>query len=1172
VIAPLLLQFDQSSKFYDKMSRHNKMFGKRGTSGPVASIQFDKLITDNTKRPSASKSAGVVGKWGTTSFTSLRSSQVNGGKTAKRGGSPVKCFQSDYVNTNSQIPNSGSSANSAYSFESKSEGSTENVPALPKPRKFFKSRATEDSSKAVASGGSASRSVKGSAALSNSFPDYHMNNTEFSSSSNVYAASGNVGYISPTYSASSSKSPAKRGRGRPRGSRTTSPRGSLGSSKPVTTRGASRGRRRSGRSVRGQQGAGRGKRKRQEWEQSESEEDVVSSEPEDFEPKPSYSYPAEQVMEEAEEEEEEEEEDEEEENGDEHLTEMNETSVEEPPKPPIKLRIIRRNDSDGFVSKVGSDATENDPGKIDTPPPPAPPSTFQPQIDLPIPPSAEQTESERVSSLPVLPAPNSPGTDQYAADQNELRDEVEPEPPSTKEKAEKEDVVEEAPCEAAAEAAEPVPVEDCSAELPLQLQPSVHQMHKKSSIFKSRFTSNQDSSSNSSSLKKSEQVTSKGRKGLALYRHKWHEDDANKSASGTPESKAAGAIAGSGQSDPALPSPWDDDVIDESPNGISPLVKMTRPSKAAYSDEMLEEDTGSISSLKCSRKAKDYYTVVRNVKRAHQIQESGEFQEFNDDVDYILDALKSQNPTATRCLSAMSLASKCMEPAFRMHLRAHSTVAKFFQALKDAPSHASVALCTSCIMFVLTQDRLNMDLDRDSLELMLNLLEIDTGIGHVDVMEDKELGKNKLKVRELCEEMVRKGHAPHLQLDKITAAQLAMETLLSLTSKKAGEWFKEELRVLGGLDHIIQTVTVCTVNLTSSVSSSEWNWDKSRLDALKKVDRCLRVLENVTFQNEENQNYLLEFSDGQLVDVTLKLLELLSKEVVAYSHPVTKDSFGHLLSETLSNLMKVMMNLTHDSNDDSLGSRVYGEKPLTWQTTLTCLLRTSPCLAEDKRFDVITLALGILINLVERSPCNQDRLLSTVVPASGDDDDIFTEQQTTLKALIGLFINKEESARLEEARTDAILDGKPPGHQPESGSSQPNSSGPNDTAASAGKAQEDAMEETVKKLLHKAGRHMEDSMVAAYVSLLIGYIVMKQKHYELQVKELLPDKKFTLMIMVLKKFYEFLKLTANAVTTTRGLKNTELVIKYMEASDKFESTTGIRPKETACSSMSDDDL
>jgi hypothetical protein len=65
------------------MSKHNKTYGKRGASAPVASIQFDKVITDNNKRPSASKSAGVVGKWGTTSFTSLRSSQVNGGKSGK---------------------------------------------------------------------------------------------------------------------------------------------------------------------------------------------------------------------------------------------------------------------------------------------------------------------------------------------------------------------------------------------------------------------------------------------------------------------------------------------------------------------------------------------------------------------------------------------------------------------------------------------------------------------------------------------------------------------------------------------------------------------------------------------------------------------------------------------------------------------------------------------------------------------------------------------------------------------------------------------------------------------------------------------------------------------------------------------------------------------------------
>ena len=40
----------------------------------------------------------------------------------------------------------------------------------------------------------------------------------------------------------------------------------------------------------------------------------------------------------------------------------------------------------------------------------------------------------------------------------------------------------------------------------------------------------------------------------------------------------------------------------------------------------------------------------------------------------------------------------------------------------------------------------------------------------------------------------------HLQ-----TGNLAMETLLSLTSKRAGDWFKEALRTLGGLDHIIDT-------------------------------------------------------------------------------------------------------------------------------------------------------------------------------------------------------------------------------------------------------------------------------------------------------------------------------------------------------------------------------
>jgi hypothetical protein len=78
-------------------------------------------------------------------------------------------------------------------------------------------------------------------------------------------------------------------------------------------------------------------------------------------------------------------------------------------------------------------------------------------------------------------------------------------------------------------------------------------------------------------------------------------------------------------------------------------------------------------------------------------------------------------------------------------------------------------------MFVLSQDRLNIDLDRHSLELMLNLLESDAS--HRNALDDcgmssTQLHKNKQKVRELCAEIQSQGHAKHLNLDNITVSVL----------------------------------------------------------------------------------------------------------------------------------------------------------------------------------------------------------------------------------------------------------------------------------------------------------------------------------------------------------------------------------------------------------------
>ena len=61
-----------------------------------------------------------------------------------------------------------------------------------------------------------------------------------------------------------------------------------------------------------------------------------------------------------------------------------------------------------------------------------------------------------------------------------------------------------------------------------------------------------------------------------------------------------------------------------------------------------------------------------------------------------------------------------------------------------------------------------------------------------------------------------------------------METLLGLTSKRAGDWFKVELRKMKGIDFIVDTVLRCAENYSEE-------------GQMVKIDRCMHVLENVSF-------------------------------------------------------------------------------------------------------------------------------------------------------------------------------------------------------------------------------------------------------------------------------------------------------------------------------------
>ncbi|XP_071986591.1 wings apart-like protein homolog isoform X2 [Engystomops pustulosus] len=632
----------------------------------------------------------------------------------------------------------------------------------------------------------------------------------------------------------------------------------------------------------------------------------------------------------------------------------------------------------------------------------------------------------------------------------------------------------------------------------------------------------------------------------AVYnaRH-WNQPEAEELPS-LPASKA--------QSAPAKPSetsaPKDDGVF-KAPAPPPKVIKTVTIPTQPYQD--------MVTALKCRKEHKELYTVVQHVKHFNDVVEFGENQEFTDDIEYLLSGLKSNQPINTRCLSVISLATKCAMPSFRMHLRAHGMVAMVFKTLDDSQHHPNLALCTAALMYILSRDRLNMDLDRASLDLMIRLLEMeqDTTSRH---MNEKDMNKIKEKIRKLCETV----HNKHLDLENITTGHLAMETLLSLTSKRAGDWFKEELRLLGGLDHIVDKVKECVNHLDSDE-------DEEKLVAfLWGAERCLRVLESVTVHNPENQSYLIAYKDSQLIVSSAKALRHCEEFIqrynraeesicIPYNKPLIHHSAGSHVGKAVEDCMRaiigVLLNLTHDNE---WGSTKTGEQDNLISTALNCVLQVPKFLPQEQRFDIRVLGLGLLINLVEYSARNRHCLVNMQTLQSYDsfseEGEVITVEMRyidAVHALVLLFLEREKAALLAESQTDELIKEVPTAQHDKSGEWQetggeiqwvateksPNSEEPP-------KKEEEEEELDLNKALQHAGKHMEDCIVASYTALLLGCLCQESPINVTTVRSHLPDGDFSIMTEMLKKFLSFMNLTC-AVGTT-GQKSISRVIEYLE--------------------------
>uniref|UniRef100_A0A8C9Z2N5 Wings apart-like protein homolog n=1 Tax=Sander lucioperca TaxID=283035 RepID=A0A8C9Z2N5_SANLU len=562
----------------------------------------------------------------------------------------------------------------------------------------------------------------------------------------------------------------------------------------------------------------------------------------------------------------------------------------------------------------------------------------------------------------------------------------------------------------------------------------------------------------------------------------------------------------------------------------------------------------AVTALKCRKEHKELYTVVQHVKHFNDVVEFGENQEFTDDFEYLATGLKSGQPLNTRCLSVISLATRCAMPSFRMHLRARGKVAQVFKTLNDAPQHPNLALCTASLMYILSRDRLNMDLDRSCLDLMIRLLELDQDQGSL-AFSAREIAKMKEKIRKLCDTV----HNKHLDLQNITTGHLAMETLLSLTSKRAGDWFKEELRLLGGLDHIIDKVKECVDNLNQEAEKEKM------VSSLWGAERCLRVLESVTVHNPENQGYLIAYKDSSLIISSAKALRRCEEMIQRYSRELNSDgAVGKAVEDCMRAIIGVLLNLTHDNE---WGSTKTGEQEDLIMTALNCVLKVPQYLPQEQRFDIRVLGLGLLINLVEYSARNKYCLMememeggqgpcdSTVLLNPPLQDITCTGPLSAIAALVQLFLQRERAAIQAEAQTDDLIKEAPKPALDKSGEWQEtggeiqwvandnNVEKPEDEKKKKEKEEEDE-ELDLNKALQHAGKHMEDSIVASYTALLLGCLCQGSTLNVTTVRDNLPKGDFSIMTEMLKKFLNFMNLTCDVGTT--GQKSISRIIDYLE--------------------------
>jgi hypothetical protein len=170
---------------------------------------------------------------------------------------------------------------------------------------------------------------------------------------------------------------------------------------------------------------------------------------------------------------------------------------------------------------------------------------------------------------------------------------------------------------------------------------------------------------------------------------------------------------------------------------------------------------------------------------------------------------------------------------------------------------------------------------------------------------------------------------------------------------------------------------------------------------------------------------------------------------------------------------------------------------------LDILFEVPSFIAPDSRFDLTMLLLCLCINFVEFCVPLRASLL---------------ESTRKIKRLVEILLDRIDQAQQTEQQADELFE-----------------------SAEKNKGQEVINIDTLlNQVVAKSGKHMEHSVIAACVSLLLGCSVQDNSEGKHLLAGLLPDKSFDPLIDVLRKLHEFAHLAD--IMTPSGVRRVERIM------------------------------